>query len=78
MNDFLELFAPVFFIFVAVILGIEGMVCTVDYLDCRGFRNGTGIETKWEWGCYAKVGERWVPKKYVFGDANELRIKANQ
>jgi hypothetical protein len=34
---------------------IFGFVASMDYLECREFGNGTGIQTKWEWGCYAKV-----------------------
>lgn len=50
-------------------------VTTISYLDCRGFANGTGIETRWAWGCYANVDGRWVPSKYVFGETNEIRVK---
>lgn len=61
---------------VGLIFGsIIGFIASVDYLDCRGFREATGYETRWHWGCYAKHEGRWVPKAYVFGDANELRVK---
>jgi len=78
MNDFYEdvivpflliaLVAACIFFIIAVSVGI-------DYLDCRGFQKGTGIETRYEWGCYANVDGRWVPKEYAFGNANEFRIK---
>lgn len=61
--------------FVTLILTAISLVAGVDYLNCRGFQSGTGIETRYEWGCYAKVGDKWVPKAYAFGDAHELRIK---
>lgn len=75
MRDFMEIFVPLMLFLVVFILSIVALVATVDYLDCRGFETGTGIETKWAWGCYANVGGQWVPKKYAFGDAHELRIK---
>jgi hypothetical protein len=68
---FATFFVGVFFL----LLGLFGIVVGADYLDCKGFHRGTGIETRWEWGCYAKVNGQWVPKKYAFGDAHELRVK---
>jgi hypothetical protein len=59
----------------AVLGGIFALVVAVDYLDCQGFNKGTGIETRWHWGCYAKVDDQWVPKQYAFGSAHEVRIK---
>ena len=75
MNDMLEFFV-VFGIAIAVIFGgIFGLYATVDYMACRGFAKGTGMETRWEWGCYAKVDGKWVPKEFVFGNAHDLRVK---
>ena len=56
-------------------LMVAAGVTGVDYLNCSGLQTGTGIPTRWSWGCYAQVNGRWVPSKYVFGDAHELRIK---
>lgn len=75
MRDFVEFFVPLGIILVLCFVGVFGLIVGVDYLDCRGFAKGTGIETKWTWGCYAKIDGVWVPKSYVFGKANELRIK---
>lgn len=69
-----ELLAFIALLF-AVCAFFLAFACAIDYLDCRGFSGATGIETSWRWGCYAKVGDRWVPKDFVFGKANELRIK---
>lgn len=55
--------------------GLAGLMAGWDYLDCKGFSNGTGIETRWWWGCYANVEGQWVPKDYAFGKAHELRLK---
>lgn len=79
MNDFYEdiiilLIVPVC-IFFMLMLGSFAVSAGIDYLDCRGFQKGTGIETRYEWGCYANVDGRWVPKAYAFGSANEFRIK---
>lgn len=60
---------------VVVFAGLFAVIVGVDWLDCRGFARGTGIETRWEWGCYASVDGKWVPKKYAFGDAHEVRVK---
>jgi hypothetical protein len=60
---------------VAVAAVLIGGALGASYLDCRGFGKTTGIETQWNWGCYAKVNGEWVPKDYVFGDAHELRGK---
>jgi hypothetical protein len=75
MSEIFKIGAMIAIIFGIVILGVLSMVAGTDYLDCRGFQTGTGIETKWEWGCYAKVDGQWVPKQYVFGKANEIRLK---
>lgn len=75
MNDLVEFLIFIIILF-AVVVGIFFvLIVGVDYLDCKGFKAGTGFETKWEWGCYAKVDGKWIPKKYVFGDVNEVRIK---
>ena len=75
MNDFLEFFIPSIIFLIVLFCSIGGFFVGADYLDCRGFEKGTGIETRWEWGCYAKVDGKWIPKSYVFGQANEVRIK---
>jgi len=82
VSDFLEwLFDDClicgFVAMIAVLLGgVFAFAVIVDKLDCGGFERATGIETRWEWACYAKVDGKWIPKKFVFGDANELRIKS--
>ena len=81
MDDFFEdirfLFVFLLFIF-GVVLLIGGLVVSVNYASCKGFESGTGIETKWKFGCYANVNGEWLPAEYVFGDVNELRIKGEQ
>lgn len=75
MKEFFEVF---FFVVVAVIIvigGIAGIVGAVDYLDCVGFESATGTNTRWRFECYAEIDGKWVPKKYIFGDAYELRLK---
>jgi hypothetical protein len=52
----------------ALLLGIAAFIAAWDYADCKGFNKGTGIETRWWWGCYANVD-------YAFGKAHELRLK---
>lgn len=79
MDDFKDLLTAIAFvalIFGGIVWCVACLVAALDYADCRGFQSGTGIETKWRWGCYAKVDGQWVPKAYAFGDVNELRIKA--
>lgn len=62
---------------VAILFGIIGVGAAFGYLDCNGFGAATGLATRWNFsGCYAKVDNQWVPKQYVFGNAEELRIKA--
>lgn len=73
-NDFFDFFLPLIFFVVVIIGGGSALLIGVDYLDCRGFAE-TGYEVKWNWGCYAKVDGKWLPKKYVFGEANEIRLK---
>lgn len=75
MSEFREVWLPLIVITVAVLGGFATIFGGIDYLSCRGFANGTGIETRYEWGCYAKVNGKWVPKAYVFGSAHELRMK---
>lgn len=75
MSDFLEFFAIIGSVIAFAIVTIIGLIAGTDYLDCRGFEQGTGIHTKWAWGCYAEVNGKWIPKDYAFGDVHELRIK---
>lgn len=72
---FAELVVPLVIVIVLFLGGVFAILATVDYLDCRGFGAATGMSTRWEWSCYANVGDKWVPKKYVFGEANEVRVK---
>ena len=81
MDDFFEdlRFLSVFLLFIfGVVVFIGGLVVSVNYASCKGFESGTGIETKWKFGCYANVDGNWLPAEYVFGDVNELRIKGEQ
>ncbi len=75
MSDFWEIWAPLLLVCAGMPIVFVVAFVGVNYLDCRGFQSGTGIPTKWEWGCYAQVDGRWVPKDYAFGDAHELRHK---
>ena len=75
MNYWMEPLVVTGVILAAAVVTILGLVGGIDYLDCRGFAKGTGIETQWSWGCYAKVDGQWIPKQYVFGTANEIRLK---
>lgn len=75
MRDLLEFLIPMFLVVLLIIFAAVGLIAGLDYLDCRGFHQGTGIETRWSWGCYAKVEGQWVPKDYAFGKVNELRLK---
>lgn len=75
-QDLMEFFAPFFLIGAVLIFVVTGLAVGLEMLDCSGFARGTGYETRWAWGCYAKVGNEWVPKDYVFGKAQELRLKA--
>ena len=75
MRDFMEFFVPLLLMLGVLLILLVGVFVSVDYLDCRGFNKGTGIETKWSWGCYANVDGKWVPKAYAFGNAHEVRVK---
>jgi len=75
LREFFTILGCIFAFMAGAAILITGVWVAIDYTQCRGFQQGTGIETKWTWGCYAKVGERWVPAQYVFGDAKELRLK---
>ena len=75
MRDLLEPIVVIGGLIVMIVGGIFALIVVTDYLDCRGFKNGTGIETRWEWGCYAKVDGQWIPKSYAFGKVNEIRLK---
>jgi len=68
---------------IAVMVGmIFGFIALVviggDYATCKGFEAATGYETKYSFGCYAKVEDKWVPSQFVFGDAHELRKKEDR
>ena len=81
MDDFIDAvkFFFVFGFFVILIFAIfiiGGFA--LSSAQCKGFEEGTGIETKWKFGCYANVNGNWLPAEYVFGDVNELRIKGEQ
>jgi hypothetical protein len=78
MDDFIDLlkYLSVFLLFVISIFAFIGVLTiSISYASCKGFESGTGIETKWKFGCYANVDGNWIPADYVFGDVNELRIK---
>lgn len=45
----------------------------LDAVHCAGFGRATGHETRYHLACYVKVGDRWVPLDYVYGNAVELR-----
>lgn len=72
---FMEVMLPVAVIALVFLGAICGLIVTVSYLDCSGFRDGTGIETRWAWGCYVKHEDQWVPKDYYFGKVLEHRIE---
>ena len=45
--------------------------------ECNGMNAVTGLDTRVDGGvCYANVDGKWVPGKFVFGTAHEVRIKA--
>ena len=77
MRDFFEITFVTVVILAFTLGGVLGMVSFVDYMTCRGFAN-TGYETRWEFGCYAKVDGKWIPKDYVYGNAHEIRMKDKQ
>ncbi len=75
LDDLLDFFVPLAIVVLVLGGATIAIVAGIDYLSCRGFSKGTGIDTRWEWGCYANVDGKWVPSEYVFGKAKELRIK---
>ena len=78
MDDFInaiKVFLSVFFFIFLALAFIALFALSISYASCKGFEDGTGIETKFEFGCYANVDGKWLPAEYVFGDVNELRIK---
>lgn len=48
---------------------IFGIAVGVEAYSCRTFSQATGIETKYNFGCYALLEGKWVPKEYVYGNA---------
>jgi hypothetical protein len=75
MRDIAEIIGVSLAVLGAAFLIIVGIVGAIDYLDCSGFERGTGIKTRWQFGCYAQTADGWVPKDYIFGRAHELRMK---
>jgi hypothetical protein len=75
MSDFIAVSIALFLAMIVVFAFIVTAWASVDYLDCSGFERGTGIKTRWSFGCYAEVNGKWVPKQYAFGDAHEVRVK---
>lgn len=62
--------------FVLVVIGLFGLLLYgLHWANCKSFEV-TGNEVKFSYGnCYVKVDNNWVPKEFVFGKAQELRIK---
>jgi hypothetical protein len=54
-----------------------GVGTGVDYLECKGFAEATQApDWKYNWGCYVKMkNDVWVPKDYVYGKVNEVRLE---
>lgn len=75
MSDTLDYICCFVVVWTIIFGSLAGIFAGIDYISCRGFANGTGIETRWEWGCYARMDGKWVPKEYVFGSAHEVRLK---
>lgn len=73
MKEFFEAFGIVLALLLVLLLIVFVFMTGAAYLDCKGFAR-TGYETEYHWGCYVKVGDNWVPKQYVYGTANEVRI----
>lgn len=74
MREIIGIFAGLFGALGAVFTVMFGIAYVMDSLSCAGFQKGTGYETRYNLGCYANVDGKWVPKEYVFGNANEIRI----
>jgi hypothetical protein len=74
-RDFWEAGGMVIVIIIGIATLVVGGMTTISYLQCYGLHRATGIEVRYDFGCYAKVDNRWVPSQYVFGTAHELRIK---
>ena len=64
MENFKELVVILGTIILTVGTAVGGAITAVEYLTCKGFET-TGVETKFSFGCYAKVGDQWVPKSQV-------------
>jgi len=77
MRDFFEIMFVTVTVLAVALVGVFGIICVVDYTTCKGFAT-TGYETRWHFGCYAKVDGTWMPKEYVYGSAQEIRIKDKQ
>jgi hypothetical protein len=73
--DGLKAVSFIFLLVVCVTLASLGVVSAIDYTDCHYFGKATGNKTKWSFGCYVEMDGKYVPKKYFYGDVNELRIK---
>jgi hypothetical protein len=76
LYEVLKTAGAVCLIVACVILGAVGIFSGIDYTDCHYFEKATGNKTKWSFGCYVEMDGKYVPKKYFYGDVNELRIKA--
>lgn len=77
MNSFIsEVLLPTVLIAIVCFGSVIGMAWLVTYIHCSSFAEGTGYPTKQvKLSCYAQVDGKWVPKNYVFGRANEIRIQ---
>jgi hypothetical protein len=75
MSFFTECALPLFAAFLAVLLLTLGFGFGLTYLDCMGFGAGTGMKTRFAWGCYVETKDGWVPKEYAFGAAHEVRLR---
>jgi hypothetical protein len=67
MREAIEMMFGVVAIVGGVMTIVFALIYGFDRYDCAAFERATGVETKYEFGCYAKQNGKWVPKEYVFG-----------
>lgn len=75
LEEFLEIFGMVLLLCAIVVAVALGTFFSVDAYQCHGMGRATGLETRWDGACFVHTKDGWVPSKFAFGDAHELRIK---
>ena len=74
-DDLVEFVFQILLMLAIIFATMGGVVYFCESSSCTGFGRTTGYEVRYDWACYVKVDDKWMPKQYVFGDAHEVRMK---